>query len=137
MEIVITCLNHVPALELLELRVIVGSGMDEDDEEYEENPFDWNNFVPPPVTHFPQLKSLNQMIVSVKQLYDYDAIPPKNFFSPIFAAYGSQISKLTCEPTVLYQVDGSSFLNLYFSNLQELVVFGASNENLWANLGHI
>jgi len=35
---------------------------------------------------------------------------------------------------VLYQVDGSSILSVYFSNLQELKVSGKANENLWANL---
>jgi len=65
----IPCLNLDPALELLELEVVVG--WDNDDEDNQPLP-----------THFPQLKSLNQMIVSVEHVVDDDAIPPKKFFNP-------------------------------------------------------
>jgi len=139
MEMLIACLNLVPALEYLGL-VYDRDEDDDDDEVFEEIDwmvaFEWNNLVPPPVSHFPPLKSLTELVVRL-EMEGIALDPPTNFCNPIFTAYGSQVSKLLYQPSLLYQVEDLMVLNLYFSDLRELELFGTPHVDMWENIGQL
>jgi len=137
MGMVINSLNLVPVLEYL------GFGY-EHDFVYGENVeeigrivgLEWNNLVPTPVSHFPPLKSHAELDVRL-EMEDIQLTPPNNFFNPIFAAYGSQVSKVSYPPTLFYQIEGAMALNLHCCSLSELRLFGANHIAMWQNIGQL
>jgi len=141
MEMLIACLNFAPSLEFLGL---VYDRHDDNEDEQEENAevmnwivlACWNSLVPPPVSHFPPLKLLTKIFIDI-DIDDFELTPPTNFFNPIFAAYGSQVSELSYQPNVLYQVEGAMVLNHYFNNLKELELSGDDHIDMWSNIGQL
>jgi len=119
MESIIECLRQVPSLQSLILEETDnGTVLGEI----------WENFVAPIITDFPKLVKLTELYVETFCKEELKG-PAGKFYLAIFKAIKSTLVKLTCNPSLLANLESIMTLNL-----QELTVFIEEKFEMWPTL---
>ncbi|CAL8119344.1 unnamed protein product [Orchesella dallaii] len=107
MEGLVEVLELVPNIHFFQLEL---PGYDAEFED------EWYSFRRRPGTSFPQLNSLTELKLQVREIADYENSPPGSFIEPILKAYGNQLTKFNSDGFLLQDFD-SQFFSETLSNL--------------------